>query len=140
MANVTRNDLKRNKNWNSPILEEGFYKWFLTAQEAKLAISDDLIINKAKAMHKTLYEKQPNKIKECRYTNSWLYGIKKEAQHLNAGAMRRGKLCRQMTKVGIKMQPSRPACHVMIQRTSLTWTRLGFSSRWHQTRHYVITS
>lgn len=71
--NTAANSVKRNRIPHNPRLEEALYKWFLGAQEAKLVVLDNLLVEKAKALHDSIEEKSPGKLKDYKYTNGWLH-------------------------------------------------------------------
>lgn len=52
------------------------YRWFLAAQEARVVISEDLIVEKAKGLQARLLEKVPG-VKDCKFSSGWLQGFKK---------------------------------------------------------------
>lgn len=67
---------KRNRECASPSVEEAMYHWFLSAQEAKLPVSDDFLTKKIKVLHAEIEKKTPGKLKDCCYNHGWLQGFK----------------------------------------------------------------
>ncbi|CAM6098594.1 unnamed protein product [Calypogeia fissa] len=76
LSNVTGNEVKRAKNPQCPAVEEALHAWFLSAQEAKLTTRDDILIEKARQLFDGLVKENPE-MKECKFSNGWLYGFKK---------------------------------------------------------------
>ncbi|KAL3694087.1 hypothetical protein R1sor_007738 [Riccia sorocarpa] len=76
LTGIQRGDRKRKKECLNPELEESLYRWFLALQQARVSISDELIMVKARLLHDRMIDAE-RELKDCKYTNGWAEGFKR---------------------------------------------------------------